>query len=186
MTFWNQQDKFIEELDRIYHKRMFYRCMQYVHYDRCCVSIAESCVQDVLLVAYEKYDKLKNHPNIVGWLYQACDYRMIKYVTSMRKVWDHETSLEGMSEHGLIPGRDEPIQRWHEVDDSATTVESMMMELSASDKELLCMHHLEGKSLNEIAAKRNTTEASVKVMLYRAREKANKILKKHCNLVFFC
>ena len=55
MRFEEAQELFIEELEAKYHRMLLNRCMRYVNYDRRCTNIAQSCVQDVLMTAYQKY-----------------------------------------------------------------------------------------------------------------------------------
>lgn len=172
------QELFIEELEAKYHNMMFNRCMRYAGFNRRCMDIAQSCVQDVLMTAYLKYAELKDHPNIAGWLYQACSYRMNKYIDDLHKVWGREISLDRLTECGLAVGQEEPIQRWHETEDSRSTVNEMLEELSDSDKALLSARYIEDGTINEIAKKRGTTVSTVKVQLHRARKKAEKIIRK--------
>ena len=54
----------------------------------------------------------------------------------------------------------------------------MMDELSDSDKALLSARYIEDGTMDEIAKKRGTTVSTVKVQLHRAREKAEKIIRK--------
>ena len=177
MSFGDPAESFVEELEAKYHRKMFNHCMRFVGYDRRCIGVAQSCVQDVLLVAYQEYDKLKDHPNILGWLYLSCNHRMIDYAEDVRATWNLEASLEGLKERGIAVGEADSVQRWHKEEDSASTVGELKKELSGSDMDLLCAHHMEGRPLKDIAAERGTTEGSIKVMLHRARKKAQKILK---------
>ena len=178
MRFEEAQELFIEELETKYHKMMLNHCMRYVNYDRRCTDIAQSCVQDVLMAAYQKFAELKDHPNIAGWLSRACDYRMMKCTGDARVIWNHEISLDRLTERGLAVGQDEPILRWHETEASQATVNVMLEELSDSDKALLSARYIEGKPLKKIAVERGTTVSNIKVLLHRARKKAGKIIRK--------
>ena len=178
MRFEDTQELFVEELEAKYHKMMLNRCMRYVNYDRRCMDIAQSCVQDVLMTAFQKYAELNDHPNIAGWLSRACDFRMPEYAKDARNIWNYEISLDRLTERGLAVGQEEPIQCWHETEANQSTVNEMMDELSDSDKALLSARYIEDGTMDEIAKKRGTTVSTVKVQLHRARKKAEKIIRK--------
>lgn len=186
MAHLDSGQAFVERLEAQYHRQLFNRCMRIAEYDRRCTEMAEECVQDVLLAAHENREALKDHPNLLGWLYTACNYRMQMRLRQARRVWRREASIEDAGAWHLEDTGAAFQQRWHEKEDASSAAEHVLRTLNETDSALLRAHYLEGKPLKQIARDCGTSEGSVKVTLHRARKKAEKILKKHLNFIFFC
>lgn len=183
MAYPDSREAFIEHLEVRYHRQLFNRCMRIAGYDKRCADMAEECVQDVLIAAYQNHDTLKEHPNLIGWLYTACNYRMQTQLRQARSVWRQETPLEDVGDWRLKDGAPDALDRWHEQEDASSAARHVLQTLSETDRALLHAHHLEEKSLKDIARERGTSESSVKVTLHRARKKAAEILKNYLNLL---
>ena len=76
----------------------------------------------------------------------------------------------------LIPRRPEAIDpRAH----LPTDLERLFLSIAAQERALLWLAYVEGSDHREIAAVLGVKEKSVKVLLYRARVKMEKILREH-------
>ena len=113
-------------------------------------------LQEVYIEVFKHIDQLREHENIVGWVYKTADNKTKKLNEVYNKYYNHKTELEEWNltyeENGLA----EIIQ----------TSEYQSI-LSEDEFLLLMMKYKEGFSHQEIAKIKNITESNSKMKLSR-------------------
>lgn len=71
MWQWNRKtdDTFYEDLCDKYFNRISVYCRRLVKGQEQFLDFVEECTQNTFLEARKQISKLKNHPNVEGWLY---------------------------------------------------------------------------------------------------------------------
>lgn len=122
---------------------------------------AEEMAQEVFYMAYEKWDELQNHPNIMGWLYKTAQNLSKNY---NRKSDNRVVSLEDCVEYS-VPHFEE--NAYKDVD----LLLSMSQTLDEEENQLMMWHYYGGYSIAEIAQHLGTSESNLRVRFFRIRKK---------------
>ncbi len=130
---------------------------------------ARDLMGDVILRAYERFDKLNDHTKFKSFLFSiAVNVRRELY----RKKLNNEKYLESISEQNTTPiyGED-------------TRVYEVIHNLSKEQAEVFILFEMSDISLKDISIMTNTNISTVKTRLSRARNNLRKMLtqefKKH-------
>ncbi|MDD4371949.1 MAG: sigma-70 family RNA polymerase sigma factor [Anaerostipes sp.] len=126
---------------------------------------AYDVLQDVYLIAYEKFDMLNKHPNPIGWM----------KVTARNKCWQSFTKKNRVDEFLA----DDNFFRWNgsfEDDYSSLLIEDLKKALTKEEYELFMEFVEKGYSTKELAKIKNVTDQAVRSKLSRIRKKARKQL----------
>lgn len=132
-------------------------------------SMAADIVQDTMLIAYQKADELKEHPNITGWLCRTARYRMLQILENTLDYEELDSLADVLSDNSDL--EEEYIARLEKYP-------KMARELESDEIQLIIKHFEEGYSCKELAKEYNTTEAPVKMKILRIKKKLQKRLKK--------
>ena len=131
-------------------------------------TLAEDVVQNVFMTFLTKYETLKDHPNLQGWLIQAVKYQV---QSEMQKAYH---------------SREVPFQPDMEfaAKDADTTdfLELLPRELSEQDRQLIYLHCEMGLPHEEIAAMLGCSPVACRMRFSRARNRCQKILLKEKNI----
>ena len=120
----------------------------------------------------EAYVRMLNAPPLVEHQRKAYLYR-----TATNLIADyHRAHARQRRWWELMPRRQEAID-WRA--DLHTDLERLFLLIAAQERALLWLAYVEGQDHRSIAAALGVQEKSVKVLLYRARVKMEKILKQH-------
>lgn len=124
----------------------------------------EDLTQEVFFVAYQKWDTVKNHPNIPGFLFVVAQNKIKKWFEKQSRFYvDDEETLE------LATFEETPS----ETDDYGMIDLYSSMEHTLSDKELnILRHYYEyGYTSSEMAKRLGITESCFKVRVARMKQK---------------
>lgn len=148
-----QKDKeFFEEI----YNTTFIGLRKFVVYRCTNPALVDDILQEVYIEVFKHIDQLREHENIVGWVYKTADNKTKKLNEVYNKYYNHKTELEEWNltyeENGLA----EIIQ-----------TNEYQSILSEDEFLLLMMKYKEGFSHQEIAKIKNITESNSKMKLSR-------------------
>lgn len=148
-----QKDKeFFEEI----YNTTFIGLRKFVVYRCTNPALVDDILQEVYIEVFKHIDQLREHENIVGWVYKTADNKTKKLNEVYNKYYNHKTELEEWNltyeENGLA----EIIQ-----------TNEYQSILSEDEFLLLMMKYKEGFSHQEIAKIKNITENNSKMKLSR-------------------
>lgn len=154
----------------IYLAKEYYKSVyQYVNKICSDESLVADVVQETMLIAYQKADELKKHPNVKGWLYRTARYRMLRILENTLNYEDLESFADLLSDNSNL--EEEYIA-------SLEKYPRMARELEPDELRLIVKHFEEGYSLKELAQEYNTAVSPVKMRILRIKRKLQKRLKK--------
>ena len=143
----------------------------------------EDVVQEVFFIAYEKWDILREHPNVPGFLMVVARNRIRKWYDHQSKVSVNEESvlefLDEENESGNSGSAGNPGKAGSGVDpfsmvDLYTTMEKV---LSQNEVDILRQYYEYGYTSSEMAKMLGITESCFKVRVLRMKEKLKRGLK---------
>lgn len=123
---------------------------------------AEDLTQEVFWVAYQKWDKVKDHPNIGGFLMVVAKNKVMKW--SVRPCPLYYEELEMLD--ALAEQLDETDS--YDMVDLCSAVEAT---LSHEELDILLQYYSYGYTAGEMAKRLGVTESCFKVRVLRMREK---------------
>ena len=129
----------------------------------------EDLVQDVLLSAYQHFDKIRDKNQFKNYLIRAAKNRMISH---WRKKKFQPELLEKHNER-LIAKEVSP--------DTLLDIEylyKMMDKLPDKQKQALILFEISGFSMKEIAEMQNSTQGAIKTKISRARKRLKEIFNR--------
>jgi RNA polymerase sigma-70 factor, ECF subfamily len=147
------------------------------------VDAVPDVAQEVFIKAYRSLPDFKGNSAFSSWLagiaVRTCyDYWRGRYRS--RETPMGELSEEGRDwlEHNLASGAGGDFESAHRRRDAREALDWALDHLSAEDRMVLELVHLEGHSVKEAAKLLGWTGANVKVRAFRARNKLKKLLER--------
>lgn len=175
----NEDEKFVLDLI-VKHKNSLvkiitYRLGQYQTTD------VEDCLQDIFVLAFVNREKLKTHPNPVGWLFVTASNVSYDARRRFLKHEQHTVSFSDVMEYLGEDGIENYITEFHsEVleDGEDKRKERVLDELCEREKELYRLKYVEKKDNRYLAEYYSTTEGCIRARLSQLRKHVRKIVEK--------
>ena len=168
MTANSKQAEFIKAYE-VCHER-------FVKY---CSSLAfgkmdvQDLVQDVLVSAFEKFEKIEKKDELLHYLIRAARNRSVSFWRKRRnQVELTKLHQERLMDQGITPETILDIQILY----------SKLDQLPFRQKEAIILFEISGFSMKEIAVLQKSTEGAVKTKISRGRTKLAKMLDDRANL----
>jgi RNA polymerase sigma-70 factor (ECF subfamily) len=160
-----------EEIFRIYYTRIYNYAYRLVGN----AQDAEELTQESFLKAYRALQRGRQPANLVAWLYRIASNTCLDALRRHRLI--HWQPLESVLTVLNIGGRnpEEQVLRSEQQDEQRARIEHVLAQLSPRYRMYLILREREGFSYQEIAAITGDSADTVKVTLYRARERAREI-----------
>lgn len=138
---------------------------------------AEDLTQEVFWVAYQKWETVKEHPNIGGFLMVVAKNKVMKWSIRQRLLfYDEEHMLD------LLADKIDENSSYDMVE-LCSAVEKV---LSVEELDILMQYYAYGYSAAEMAEKLGITEGCFKVRVLRMREKLKRGIELALFFFIFC
>ncbi len=140
----------------------------------------EDVAQEVFLRLYYSMDQLRSPEVFEPWLYRLTVNASLDYLRKRRR--RGESRMADLSEQQVMMADAAAGTRWSE--DQARKaktrefVDSLLSEVSEADRALLTLKEVEGLSLKELQSIYDVNENTLKVRLFRARQRVLKAFAK--------
>lgn len=127
--------------------------------------LSEDIVQETFCEVLDQFEKFREHPNQKGWLIRTAGYKM------------REISRK-MNSKELIPLQEDMIQPIkNDIAYEMKELDIVMSEaFDENEREHFLKYYLRGYSVRELADKEGVTENSMRVKLYRLKEKLRRLI----------
>ncbi len=173
------EDSFYEEICEKYFKDVYQFCIYLTKGNRSLNHIVEECVQETFLEAKKQIKKLKNHPNVKGWLYvtsrNMINSSMRKYYTKNKHeipIYEEvacsstsvEEELENISESGI------------DIDKLKIDI---MKQLKEEEYQFYIDCFIKKMPVKEIAEKYNISISATYTRIHRLRVKIKKMVERY-------
>jgi RNA polymerase sigma-70 factor, ECF subfamily len=135
---------------------------------------AEDVAQEVFLRAHDRFDSIKDHPKVGGWLRTVARNLSLNHLTRYRSRWRLFTDMRA-PDSDRAPYQDE-IEAKDRTDkgaverDQGGLMESFLSELPAKQRVPLVLYHFDEMSYEEIAKELKISLGKVKTDIRRGRE----------------
>lgn len=157
MTY--EQAKFLDRQHRKYYNKLW----SYVYRRVGEVDLTESVIQQVFLIACVRIEAIRDHPNLIGWLYKTAQY--VLEHEKERPYLDFEVPEENMDQY---------IAR----DAGAAIRELLPDALSDKDREILLLKFEKNMDHPDIAEYYGISESASRKRLSRALKNCRKFCAK--------
>jgi len=128
-------------------------------------NLSEDIVQETFCEMLDQFEKFREHPNQKGWLIKTAGYKMREI---SRKINSKE--LIPLQEDMMQPMKNDIAYEMKELD-------IVMSEaFDENEREYFLKYYLRGYSVRELADKEGVTENSMRVKLYRLKEKLRRLM----------
>ncbi|TCP56917.1 RNA polymerase sigma-70 factor (ECF subfamily) [Tamaricihabitans halophyticus] len=134
-------------------------------------SDAEDAVQDVFLSVWRKLDQLNDDAAFVGWLYRSTTNRCLNLIRARKPSAD--VDLESTES---AAGYTDPV-RAAEVGAQLTALAAALLKLTAEQRTCWLLREVHGRSYDEIAGIVESSTASVRGRIARARAQLAEVMQ---------
>lgn len=134
----------------------------------------EDCVIEAFEMAWNKYDQLKHHPCILGWLTQT----VYNKIDNLRVRASTKTSRQAVDidDPAVMQIEDkraqERLEAWYEQQEQREKIETILRMLSLNEKEIFEDYFIREKSAKEIQHANGGTLEGIRAAIRRIRKKA--------------
>jgi len=135
------------------------------------VDAAEDAVQDAFVRAYDQLAQCKEPDKFVGWFFLILRNRCF----AERRRNRSSASLEAANDVAAVDRSDGGA----ETAEQRRALQRALLELTADQREVFVLKHVEGLSYGEIAERLSTSIPSLKMRMHRAYDKLREQLRDH-------
>ncbi len=176
------QEAFTAQLYAQYYQPLEKQCRRIVQYNPELDELISDCLQKVFLKAFQAYDKLKDHPNVGGWLFLTTRNALMDELRRYnRQQALSALPIDSCTERAL-PSLYDYVEQFIENDAVQQCINAVIFSLTPGEKEIFQKHFMEGMGVLEIADENGVTQGAVKGAIHRIRLKA-KAVKKQTNFL---
>jgi RNA polymerase sigma-70 factor (ECF subfamily) len=134
---------------------------------------AEDAVQDALVRAFDHLARCRDPDKFAGWLFLILRNRCF---AERRRGKREGRPLDGADPMFVAPDRsDGPVEQ----DELGSALAGALERLTAEQREVFVLKHLEGRPYEDIAQLTGATVASLKMRMHRAYDRLRELLKEH-------
>jgi RNA polymerase sigma-70 factor (ECF subfamily) len=134
---------------------------------------AADLVQQAFVKGYRKLGAARDPERIGAWLFRILSNLSKDYLRSPRR---EDLSVEKVPE--VVEPREDPLESVHR-GELRLRLQAAMGRLTAEQREAFTLKHVEGRSYEEMAAVLDTSVASLKMRVKRAREALKDLLEEY-------
>ncbi|MBQ8697296.1 MAG: sigma-70 family RNA polymerase sigma factor [Clostridia bacterium] len=160
-----------EETVRCYATKIYRYCLYKLNSDP---HVAQDAVNEVMLILYEKWEKL-TPDNIRAWLYRCADNVVKRKLSERSRHSNNTMPLEDVDDK--IGYEDEYFSDEEELFKSCITL--IKAELSDGEFELFKLRYLEKKGLMQICALKNVPFSTLRYRLSKIEPRVKEIIRKN-------
>jgi len=158
-----------EELVNRYEKRI-YRFLSYRINNR---QDIEDLTQKTFIKAYRQIQRFNMSYKFITWIFTIARRLSISHYRSMKRTVDEEPEIIDINDpYSLLAVRDENNRLW----------KWLQHHLTEGQFSVLWMRYEEGLNIQEMSRSMKKSQSSIKVLLYRARQKVAHILPQEKSL----
>ncbi|HEV8509263.1 MAG TPA: RNA polymerase sigma factor [Gemmatimonadales bacterium] len=135
------------------------------------IDAAEDAVQDAFVRAYDQLAQCKDPDKFVGWFFLILRNRCFAEQRQRRSLAPLEAAEDVVSADRTDDGTETAERR--------RALQLALMELTADQREVFVLKHVEGLTYGEIAERLSTSIPSLKMRMHRAYDKLREQLREH-------
>ena len=178
----NGNEKSFELVFKTYYSRLCNFAFSYTHQ----LETAEDLVKDVFIILWNNREKLHIKTSLPGYLFRSVHNSCINF---LRRDKNRNNNLSIEEINYLDLKMEEPLSKDYPIGNILAKelekqIFSEIEKLPDSCKKIFKLSRFEGLPHKKIAKKLNISEKTVKVQIYRALKKLNKVIKPRSVILF--
>lgn len=160
------RDEFLRMLYEKHFETIFKYCLPKLDFDK---DAAADCAHAVFDEAEKKYEKLKDHPNLLGWLMTTAKHLLRK---AWRRSARERLRLVPLDLASAVPDGGDPFEAIELTDrDIKRITEVVLSGLNPSELEIYRLFYLESLTFVEIGERLGISEKAARARLARVKAK---------------
>lgn len=168
------KEHFVTELFDRYHAMLKKFCWRYVNYEEIYADMIDESVLDTFVQAYSSYERLRNHPNVQGWLIITCFHRLRPRINQVRSYEKYRAfSIDDPQVPQMLLA-----ESWEEKTitqlDARNQLNELCTALTEIERRVFREYYVQGLTIQEMAQRQHRSPGSVKASLRQIKKKANK------------
>lgn len=172
-----QDEKFYEDLCNQYFQRIYNYCKKLVRGQDQLIDLVEECTQNTFLEARKQISKLKDHPNIEGWLYTTARNQMNNSYRSMYIKKRREVILDD-SLSSTSTSLDDELERLLDSDVDLDKLSTRILSnLDEKEYELYIDYYKNNMSISNLAEKYDISASAATTRIYRLKKKIKNMVR---------
>ena len=179
MWQWNRKndDAFYEDLCNKYFERISSYCRKLVKGQEQFLDFVEECTQNTFLEAHKQISKLKNHPNVEGWLYTTARNLINNSYRSMYIKKRHEVSIDDNISGALTELDNELEKLFNSTIDLDKLCVEILDKLQPSEYDLYIDYYKRNMSISDLSKKHDISATAMTTRIYRLKKKIRNIIR---------
>ncbi|WP_176706265.1 RNA polymerase sigma factor [Paenibacillus hemerocallicola] len=162
-------EAFFEEIFHVYFQRIFHYCKKLMK--GLPITLVEECVQNTFLQVQANLSKLRNHPNVAGWLYVTSRNQVNVMYRKLYREQKHEVALSDHLANRLAACSQELYEVLLSTLDFKAMAHHVLQQLSPAESEFYVDYFKRHLSVRALSQKYNVSETAVTTRIYRLRKK---------------
>ncbi|MEE8164828.1 MAG: RNA polymerase sigma factor [Myxococcota bacterium] len=136
----------------------------------------EETTQEVFINVFSSLDSFRGEAPFAAWIFGltrrtlAARFKRKRHTMVSLSDPDEEFALSPLAAHGVVSIEPTPLENYEMSERAETLRQAVAHDLSAEQRCIFEMHHLESIPIAEIARRLSKSEDSVKSNLYRTRK----------------
>lgn len=180
------RDKWIHECFTENYDILFVRAKRRTGNDPILRNEIEDCVLETFEMAWRKYDQLKYHPCILGWLTQTL-YNKIDNICMRASTKTSRQAID-IDDPAVTQIEDRKAQKrleeWYEQQEQREKIETILRMLSLNEREIFEDYFMREKSAKEIQQTNGGTIEGIRAAIRRIRKKARLAVREKLFIIF--
>ncbi len=179
MWQWNRKnnDTFYEDLCNKYFKRIFLYCIKLVKGQEQFADFVEECTQNTFLEARKQISKLKDHPNVEGWLYVTARNLINNSYRSMYIKKKHEINIDDNISYTLAEFDNDLEEIFNRTSDLDKICVEILDKLNPNEFELYLDYYKSNMSVTDLSKKHDISATAMTTRIYRLKKKIKNIVR---------
>ncbi|MHB8073289.1 RNA polymerase sigma factor [Desulfosporosinus fructosivorans] len=171
------EDTFYEDLCNKYFNRILLYCRRLVKGQEQFLDFVEECTQNTFLEARKQISKLKNHPNVEGWLYATARNLINNSYRSMYIKKRHEVNIDDNISGALTELDDELEELFNNTIDLDKLCVEILDKLNPSEYGLYLDYYKGNMSVSDLSKKHDISTTAMTTRIYRLKKKIKDIIR---------
>lgn len=168
------KEDFVTELFDRYHSLLRTLCWRYVDHDRTFADMIDESILDTFMQAYLSYESLRRHPNVQGWLVNACMNRLRPRVSQARNRRGRQAFSIDDPHAPQLSSEDAWEEKTVSQLDARHQMDELYGALTETERQAFQEHYVQGFTLQEVARHRHRSLGGIKASLRQIKKKAVK------------
>lgn len=143
------------------------------------MDFVEDCTQNTFLEARKQISRLRDHPNVEGWLYTTARNLINRSYRSMYIKKKHEVMMDENITGNLMEFDHDSEELFNSSVDGDRLCADILGQLNAHESDLYKDYYKDNMSISELARKYDVSATAITTRIYRLKKKIKNLVYDH-------